>query len=183
MATTILVFMVSLMTICGISYGVVYKVGDSDGWTSTPTIDYKDWASTKTFYVGDVIVFEYKKEDDNVVEVRHHEYRTCNTTSAVVTYSSGKDSITFKMPGHYYYTSGFPGRCQVGQKVNFRVLAGQSPNTPSPPLSGLQPSPSSCPCSKSDASSSVYYSSFGPWALYVLGLWVCIFGYQNNFFS
>lgn len=33
----------------------VYKVGDSAGWTTIGNVDYKQWAATKTFQVGDTI--------------------------------------------------------------------------------------------------------------------------------
>ena len=38
-----------------VSFGVVYEVGDSRGWTNDSSIDYKSWASTKEFRVGDTI--------------------------------------------------------------------------------------------------------------------------------
>lgn len=38
-----------------VSYAAVYKVGDSAGWTTIGNIDYKQWAATKTFQVGDII--------------------------------------------------------------------------------------------------------------------------------
>ena len=37
------------------SSGAVYKVGDSAGWTTIGNVDYKQWAATKTFQVGDII--------------------------------------------------------------------------------------------------------------------------------
>lgn len=38
-----------------VSNATVYKVGDSAGWTTIANINYKEWAATKTFHVGDVI--------------------------------------------------------------------------------------------------------------------------------
>lgn len=38
-----------------LSFAAVYKVGDSAGWTTIGNVDYKKWASTKTFHVGDII--------------------------------------------------------------------------------------------------------------------------------
>ncbi|KAL7198781.1 hypothetical protein ACSBR2_021144 [Camellia fascicularis] len=35
--------------------GVVYKVGDSSGWTNKGHFDYKTWSSSKNFLVGDTI--------------------------------------------------------------------------------------------------------------------------------
>ncbi|KAJ0093188.1 hypothetical protein Patl1_25396 [Pistacia atlantica] len=38
-----------------VSNAAVYKVGDSGGWTTIGNIDYKQWAATKTFQLGDTI--------------------------------------------------------------------------------------------------------------------------------
>lgn len=38
-----------------VSNGAVYKVGDTAGWTTIGNVDYKHWAATKTFQIGDVI--------------------------------------------------------------------------------------------------------------------------------
>ena len=38
-----------------VAHAVVYKVGDAAGWTTIGNVDYKHWAATKTFHVGDVI--------------------------------------------------------------------------------------------------------------------------------
>ena len=53
LAKAIVVF--SVMALIDVCFGTVYKVGDSLGWTNeTRNVDYyKDWASNKTFYVGD----------------------------------------------------------------------------------------------------------------------------------
>lgn len=51
-----LLFMVAVATnILPLSFAAVYKVGDSAGWTTIGNVDYKKWASTKTFRVGDII--------------------------------------------------------------------------------------------------------------------------------
>ncbi|KAL6966066.1 hypothetical protein U1Q18_044919 [Sarracenia purpurea var. burkii] len=60
--------------------GAVYEVGDSAGWTNTGHLDYKSWSSTKTFHVGDTIVFEYNKQFQNVIRVTHKNFNTCNAT-------------------------------------------------------------------------------------------------------
>ncbi|KAI3943936.1 hypothetical protein MKW92_023561 [Papaver armeniacum] len=102
--------------------GNVYKVGDDAGWTSVGNFDYHTWSSSKTFDVGDIIRFEYTPGDHNVIEVNHTDYRTCNRSRPVVTYSSGSDSITIKNRGHYYFICGFPDHCEGGQKVDIRVI-------------------------------------------------------------
>lgn len=44
-----------MMVAMQISYAAVYKVGDSAGWTTLGNIDYKKWAATKNFQLGDTI--------------------------------------------------------------------------------------------------------------------------------
>ena len=51
-AQALLVVMAALLQLC---HAAVYKVGDSAGWTTIGNIDYKQWAATKTFQVGDII--------------------------------------------------------------------------------------------------------------------------------
>ncbi|KAI3874840.1 hypothetical protein MKW98_019413 [Papaver atlanticum] len=119
--------------------GNVYKVGDDAGWTSVGNFDYHTWSSSKTFDVGDIIYFEYTPGDHNVIEVNHTDYRTCNQSRPVVTYTSGNDSITIKQRGHYYFICGIPGHCEEGQKVDIRVYPDSStqpskaaPSAPAP---------------------------------------------------
>lgn len=49
------VFMLVASASLQVSNGAVYKVGDSTGWTTIGNFDYKKWAATKTFQVGDTI--------------------------------------------------------------------------------------------------------------------------------
>ncbi|KAL6981547.1 hypothetical protein U1Q18_023174 [Sarracenia purpurea var. burkii] len=60
--------------------GAVYEVSDSAGWINTGHLDYKSWSSTKTFHVGDTIMFEYNKQFQNVIRVTHKNFNTCNAT-------------------------------------------------------------------------------------------------------
>ncbi|KAL7210257.1 hypothetical protein ACSBR1_031759 [Camellia fascicularis] len=64
-----------------VSMAAVYKVGDSAGWTIIGNIDYKAWAASKTFHVGDVIIFEYNSQYHDVLQVTHKEYQACITTN------------------------------------------------------------------------------------------------------
>ncbi|XP_047334089.1 mavicyanin-like [Impatiens glandulifera] len=110
--------------------GAIYNVGDSVGWTNNGSFNYKSWSSTKTFQVGDTIVFEYKPQFDNVVRVTHKNFNSCNSTAGYYNLSSGADSITIMKPGHFFFISGFPGHCLSGQKVDIRVGSGLQPTSP-----------------------------------------------------
>ncbi|XP_059632525.1 mavicyanin-like [Cornus florida] len=115
-----------------VSIAAVYKVGDSAGWTTIGNVDYKAWAATKTFQVGDIIHFQYSPQFHNVMQVTHAEYRSCNTTAPISTHTTGNDSITITTRGHHYFLCGVPGHCQIGQKVDINV----------PRISSMAPTPS-----------------------------------------
>ncbi|KAJ8547376.1 hypothetical protein K7X08_010962 [Anisodus acutangulus] len=63
-----LVFLI-LASFMQLSFGTMYKVGGSAGWTTIGNVDYKQWAANKTFVVGDVIVFKYSPQFYNVMQV------------------------------------------------------------------------------------------------------------------
>lgn len=49
------VLLMMMMTAFKVSHAAVHKVGDSAGWTIIGNVDYKKWAATKNFKVGDTI--------------------------------------------------------------------------------------------------------------------------------
>ncbi|XP_054805889.1 mavicyanin [Prosopis cineraria] len=113
--------MVVAMAALEVSYGAVYKVGDSAGWTTIGNINYKKWSATKNFQVGDTIIFEYNSQFHNVMRVTHEMYKSCNASSPLATFSTGKDSIVIQNHGHHFFFCGVPGHCQAGQKVDINV--------------------------------------------------------------
>ncbi|ESR33131.1 Phytocyanin domain-containing protein [Citrus sinensis] len=147
-----------------VSYAAVYKVGDSAGWTTIGNIDYKQWAATKTFQVGDIIHFEYNPQFHNVMRVTHAMYRACNTSAPLATFTTGNDSITITAKGHHFFFCGVPGHCQSGQKVDINVL--RTPTTtdetaPTPSATVLAPPPS-VPATKAAGPSSSEAGSLRP---------------------
>ncbi|XP_051129319.1 mavicyanin [Andrographis paniculata] len=121
-----------------VSNGAVYKVGDSAGWTTIGNVDYKKWAVSKNFQVGDVIVFEYNPQFHNVMRVTHADYRACNASSPMSTHTTGNDSITIDSHGHHFFVCAVPGHCQAGQKVDINVL--RAPSVSLSPKESLRPS-------------------------------------------
>ncbi|KAI3668169.1 hypothetical protein L6452_43246 [Arctium lappa] len=121
--------------------GVVYKVGDSAGWTNIGHVDYKSWASAKRFHAGDAIVFTYNRDFQNVVRVPYTGYLTCNGAVSYDTFTSGNDTFPIKLPGHYYFICTLPGHCESGQKVDIRVPLNPEYNYPPPanPAGGSAP--------------------------------------------
>ncbi|RDX90020.1 hypothetical protein CR513_28161 [Mucuna pruriens] len=137
-----------VMAIVQVSYAAVYKVGDSAAWTTLGTIDYRKWAATKNFQIGDTIIFEYNATFHNVMQVTHAMYKSCNTSSPIATFTTGNDSINITKQGHHFFFCGVPGHCQAGQKVDINVLVASAvaptPSalaSPTVPLSNV-PAPS-----------------------------------------
>ncbi|ONI13171.1 hypothetical protein PRUPE_4G207500, partial [Prunus persica] len=101
------------MALYGVCFGAVYRVGDSNGWTSRGLVDYNEWASTKDFHVNDTLIFTYNNQFHNV------------------------------MSGHFYFLCGTPGHCQAGQNVDINVTlpisADGSFASPSPAPYGASP--------------------------------------------
>ncbi|XP_039013848.1 mavicyanin-like [Hibiscus syriacus] len=134
-----------MLAFFGVSFGAVHKVGDSTGWTSLGNIDYLKWASTKTFHVGDSLLFKYNPQFHNVMQVTYNDYQSCNATSSIASYTSGSDSVTLKRPGHLYFLCGVPGHCQAGQKVDVLAKPSSKGPTASPSPSTLGSSPANSP--------------------------------------
>ncbi|KAK7405891.1 hypothetical protein VNO78_07503 [Psophocarpus tetragonolobus] len=116
------VFLMMMMTAFQVSDAAVHKVGDSAGWTIIGNIDYKKWAATKNFQVGDTIIFEYNAKLHNVMRVTHEMYKSCNASSPLSMMSSGNDTIKITNHGHHFFLCGVPGHCQAGQKVDINVV-------------------------------------------------------------
>ncbi|KAI4317791.1 hypothetical protein L6164_025634 [Bauhinia variegata] len=138
MALMVLLMMMAAVGV-SVSEAAVYKVGDSAGWTTIGNVNYKNWAATKTFKLGDVIIFEYNSQFHNVMRVTHEMYKSCNGTSPIATFSTGNDSIKITNYGHHFFFCGVPGHCQAGQKVDINVPRQKlsSATAPSPSSSSL----------------------------------------------
>ncbi|KAK7280152.1 hypothetical protein RJT34_25214 [Clitoria ternatea] len=129
----VFLFIVILMTaLQQVSYAAVYEVGDSAGWTTLGNIDYKKWAATKNFQMGDTITFKYNAKFHNVMQVTHSMYKSCNASSPIHTFTTGNDSIEIKNHGHHFFFCGVPGHCEAGQKVDINVLRDSSTEAPTP---------------------------------------------------
>ncbi|KAM3288633.1 hypothetical protein P3S67_022063 [Capsicum chacoense] len=90
-------FLFSMLVVFGffsttMNGGTVYYVGDSAGWNGG-NVDYRMWASAKTFHVGDTIVFQYNQQLHNVVRVNLSDSHSCNAFNPIDSYSAGRRSI------------------------------------------------------------------------------------------
>ncbi|KAF7145249.1 hypothetical protein RHSIM_Rhsim04G0205700 [Rhododendron simsii] len=152
------------------SMAAVHKVGDSAGWTTIGNIDYKLWSATKSFQLGDVIVFSYNPQFHNVMQVTHREYQACNGTAPIATHTTGNDSITITTRGHHFFLCGVPGHCLSGQKVDINVL--RTPLAPTPSATPT-PTPDTTVPSPSPSAAAPLYAMVG--TLGKIGLSVAVF--------
>ncbi|KAJ0946370.1 putative Phytocyanin domain, cupredoxin [Helianthus annuus] len=145
MIKTMMVVAVVTTVITAAMGGEVYTVGDKAGWTSVGHVDYKTWASSKLFQVGDTIVFRYNEIFHDVARVSYTDFITCNGSKPYTTFTSGNDSFPIKYPGHYFFICTQSTHCQTGQKVDIRVPVSGAHDTPQPIAAGvpapLQPLP------------------------------------------
>ncbi|ESQ51681.1 hypothetical protein EUTSA_v10017510mg [Eutrema salsugineum] len=146
--TNIMSLLIVVLSLIGLaSASSFYEVGDANGWTSTMGVDYyKTWCSSKTFYVGDALIFQYDKDLNNVMEVSFKDYESCNPSSPLATYHSEYEPVLLNRTGHFYFLCGVPGHCESGQKLHVLVLPASLQNTPivqpNNPSSSSNPKPS-----------------------------------------
>ncbi|XP_057750632.1 blue copper protein-like [Arachis stenosperma] len=139
---------------------VTYTVGGSSGWiipTNGGASFYTSWASGKTFKVGDILVFNFAKNQHNVEEVTKNNYDACGTSSPIATYNASPVRVTLNKTGEHYFICGFSGHCAAGQKLAINVTGGtgSTPSSPSPspsPSGSETPSPGSSPSNPSSPS-------------------------------
>ncbi|THG05227.1 hypothetical protein TEA_013672 [Camellia sinensis var. sinensis] len=155
-----------------VSMAAVYKVGDSAGWTTIGNVDYKNWAATKTFHVGDLILFAYNPQFHNVMQVTHADYKACNATTPIATHTTGNDTITITARGHHFFLCGVPGHCQTGQKVDINVPRTLLVQAPSGSPSSLSTTTTTVPA-PSPSSTAPLYALMG--LLGKLGLSMVVF--------
>uniref|UniRef100_A0ACD5VK09 Uncharacterized protein n=1 Tax=Avena sativa TaxID=4498 RepID=A0ACD5VK09_AVESA len=97
-----------------------YIVGDAAGWSRNVEAW---WLGGKTFYAGDVLVFNYDKERHDVVMLGRRWYRRCqvprhSTKSRVL--RTGNDAVTLRR-GYNYFICGQPGHCNNNMKLAIKA--------------------------------------------------------------
>ncbi|XP_021743596.1 blue copper protein-like [Chenopodium quinoa] len=122
------------------SLATVYTVGDSSGWTIG--VDYGTWAASKTFVVGDSLVFNYGS-GHTVDEVKQSDYKTCTIGNSISTDNKGTTSILLQTPGTHFFICAILGHCGSGMKLSVNVLASGSPSTS--PTTSTTAAPSTTP--------------------------------------
>ena len=91
------------------------------------------------------------------MQVSREDFESCNVSSPVATYNTGRDFITLRRPGHYYYLCGVPGHCQAGQKLEVLVYDLISPSPT--PIASPTPTPPTPTSSSGSGADPVFFSS------------------------
>ncbi|XP_056693851.1 blue copper protein isoform X2 [Spinacia oleracea] len=131
------------------SLATVYTVGDASGWTIG--VDYGTWSASKTFVVGDTLVFNYGS-GHTVDEVKQSDYKTCTIGNSITTDNKGKTSILLQTSGTHFFICAIIGHCGSGMKLSVNVLLPSTTNNSTSPTSF----PSTTPTPTPTATSGVY---------------------------
>ncbi|WP_228567427.1 hypothetical protein, partial [Campylobacter jejuni] len=107
----------------GASYGHRYHfVGGSFGWQIPPnTTFYHQWAAKRTFFVGDKLVFRYRSDVENVLEVSAEDFPICGDSNIIEMYETGPTIVELKSSGRHFFFSGVGLHCEYGQKFAVHV--------------------------------------------------------------
>ncbi|KAL0013730.1 hypothetical protein SO802_000799 [Lithocarpus litseifolius] len=100
-----------------------YQVGDSLGWTVPPnTSYYTNWASSKTFFLGDALIFNATSGTHTVAIVSEADYNACTKVASVFQVQPCCPfRYTPESPGTYYIICTVSNHCEQGQKFSFTV--------------------------------------------------------------
>ncbi|KAL6137757.1 hypothetical protein ACLB2K_063046 [Fragaria x ananassa] len=99
--------------------------------------DYVTWASSQTFVVGDILIFNFATNAHDVVEVPKASFDSCSSTNAIGnSIITGPANVTLASPGEHYYICTVGKHCQSGQKLAISVSDSTTPGvTAEPPSS------------------------------------------------
>ncbi|KAK4415220.1 Early nodulin-like protein 1 [Sesamum alatum] len=99
--------------------------------------EFNKWAQINRFQIGDSILLTYDAKSDSVLEVSEKDYKTCNRSNPIKSYTDGNTKITLDKSGPFFFISGAEGHCQKGQKLEIWVLSAKHSSS-----SGHSPAPS-----------------------------------------
>ncbi|KAL7595875.1 hypothetical protein Lser_V15G29017 [Lactuca serriola] len=101
----IMALMLASVQFHGTAAQTTHVVGNALGWNIPPNgpSAYTTWASTQTFRVGDVLLFNFITGFHNVVEVPQAAYGSCTTANPTSISTTGPARVTLNAPGTHYY--------------------------------------------------------------------------------
>ncbi|CAI9096821.1 OLC1v1033042C1 [Oldenlandia corymbosa var. corymbosa] len=179
-AFLILVLLGFALQLCS---ATLYTVGDSSGWDISTDLD--SWQESKTFLVGDVLLFQYSSYH-SVSEVTEPNYMACNATDVLQTSSNGNTSFTLTNPGDRYFICGNRLHCLGGMKLHVHVVNKEDQIASSPAYAPEAESGGSLPPgstkSNTPLSNSAMSIMFNPVGIDFVTL-TLLFGLFSSFFN
>ncbi|KAL7598389.1 hypothetical protein Lser_V15G23970 [Lactuca serriola] len=143
----IMALMLASVQFQGTAAQTTHVVGNALGWNIPPNgpSAYTTWASTQTFRVGDVLLFNFITGFHNVAEVSQAAYGPCTTANPISIVTTGPARVTLNAPGNHYYICTVGTHCQIGQKLTINISATSATPPPTPTPTPYSPTPVSPP--------------------------------------
>ncbi|XP_039139260.1 blue copper protein 1a-like [Dioscorea cayenensis subsp. rotundata] len=94
----LIAIVVSIVILPFLAKATDHQVGGDYGWGLDG--NYKVWAQSQEFYVGDTLVFKYRMGDHNVMKVNESDYETCTAPPGAAALFSGDDVVELTTPGN-----------------------------------------------------------------------------------
>lgn len=112
-----------------------YTVGGGLGWIVPPNSTYyEEWASQRTFQIGDSIFFNSTTGTHTATQVStKEEYDNCTKTGLVLKVGFGV-GVTFNENGTHYFLCSEGTHCEQGQKMIIKIGDGIPPSFAAPSL-------------------------------------------------
>ncbi|KAK1374768.1 Phytocyanin domain-containing protein [Heracleum sosnowskyi] len=134
MASTSLLVAFAIFAIGAPALATDFVVGDDNGWTTN--FDFKTWAASKEFHVGDKLIFKYTAGVHNVHRADLASFQDCKQSSTSVALTTGNDVITLASEGKKWYLCTVATHCATGnQKLAITVLPQVESPAPAPVVS------------------------------------------------
>ncbi|KAI3933553.1 hypothetical protein MKX01_032658 [Papaver californicum] len=137
---TVMKLMIVLSVFVYASSATEYTVGGESGWALAS--DVQAWSSSRTFSVGDTLVFVYKPVH-NVLEVNAFAYNACTLDNPINVTDGTNTTVTLDTLGTRYFICGTQGHCSSGLKVKVVVNSTDSSGSGDSSITdGRRPPPS-----------------------------------------
>ncbi|KAJ4842472.1 hypothetical protein Tsubulata_001827 [Turnera subulata] len=121
---------------------VLHRVGGGR-YSWAPHVNFTQWATNQTFYVGDWLYFGFDRYRYNVLEVNKSSYENCYERNFMKNITrGGRDVFNLTEAKPYYFICGH-GYCFQGMKV--AVYVRYAPSDTMPPVFRTSPPSSRAP--------------------------------------
>ncbi|KAK5830980.1 cucumber peeling cupredoxin-like [Gossypium arboreum] len=134
----------------------VHVVGDDLGWIvpQNGATAYSNWAASKRFLVGDILVFNFTTNEHDVLQVPKASFDECSDDNPIGNMLiNGPANVTLNSTGKQYYICTIGRHCELGQRLAITVSATSSSPLPAPsPTTPTTPSPTSNDCTPAPTS-------------------------------